>query len=56
MDDIKSTLSVFFAPVRYTVVKITRFSFEVVLRTMKQTMIYPDSGPSSEVTAIRPVV
>jgi hypothetical protein len=38
------------------VVKITHSSFEVVLRTTKHTMIYPGSGPSLEVIALRPVV
>jgi hypothetical protein len=33
------------------VVKITRSSFEVVLQIMKHTVIYPGSGPSSEVIA-----
>jgi hypothetical protein len=41
---------VFFAPARYRVVKITDSSSEVVLRTTKHTVIYPDLGPSSEVT------
>jgi hypothetical protein len=36
---------VFFAPARYRVVKITRFYFKVVLRTIKHTIIYSDSGP-----------
>jgi hypothetical protein len=49
-------VSVFFAPARYRVIKIMHFSFEVVLRTMKRTMIYPDSGPSSEVIVLHPVV
>jgi hypothetical protein len=38
------------------VVKITRSSFEMVLQTTKHTMIYPDSGPSLEVIALRPMV
>jgi hypothetical protein len=41
-------LSVFFAPVKYGVVKIAHSSSKVVLRTIKHTMIYPYSGPSSE--------
>jgi hypothetical protein len=36
------------------VVKIVRSSSEVVLLTIKHTMIYPGSGPSMEVTALRP--
>jgi hypothetical protein len=50
------TLSVFSTPTNYGVVKIARSSSEVVMRTMKHTMIYPGSGPSSEVIALRPVV
>jgi hypothetical protein len=38
------------------VVKITRSSFEMDLRTTKHIMIYPDSGPSSDVIVLRPVV
>jgi hypothetical protein len=45
-----------FTPVRYTLVKIAHSSFEVLLRTMKHTVIYPSSGPSSEVIALYPVV
>jgi hypothetical protein len=40
-------LMVFSAPANYRVVKIARFSSEVVLLTVKHTMIYPGSGPSS---------
>jgi hypothetical protein len=29
---------------------------EMVLQTTKHTMIYPGSGPSSEVIALRPMV
>jgi hypothetical protein len=50
------TVGVFFAPTNYGVVKITHSSSEVVLRTMKHTMIYPDSCPFSEVIALHPVV
>jgi hypothetical protein len=50
------SLSVFSAPVKYIIVKITRFSFEVVLRIIKYTMIYPTSGPSLEVIALRLIV
>jgi hypothetical protein len=46
----------FFAPTRYRVVKIARSSYEVVLRTMKHTVIYPGTGPSLEVIALRIVV
>jgi hypothetical protein len=49
-------LSVFSASVNYGVAKIMRSSSEVVLRTTKHTMIYPGSGPSSEVIVIRLVV
>jgi hypothetical protein len=35
----------FFAPARYRVVKIVRSSPEVVLQTMKYTVIYPGSSP-----------
>jgi hypothetical protein len=49
-------LMVFSALTKYRVVKITRSSFEVVLRTMKHTMIYPSSGPSLEVIALCLVV
>jgi hypothetical protein len=38
------------------VVKITRSNSEVLLRTTKHTMIYPDSGPSSEVIAPCPAI
>jgi hypothetical protein len=55
-DESLRALSVFFAPTRYRVVKITRCSFEVVLRTMKHTMIYPDSDPSLEVLTLHLVV
>jgi hypothetical protein len=43
-------LSVFFAPARYRVVKIAR---SVVLRTTNNTIVYPSSGPSLEVIALR---
>jgi hypothetical protein len=42
-------LSVFSAPARYRVVKIARSSSDVVLRTIKHTLIYPGLDPSSEV-------
>jgi hypothetical protein len=35
------------------VVKIARSSFEVVLQTTKHMVIYPGSGPSLEVIALR---
>jgi hypothetical protein len=47
-------LSVFFAPLRYMVVKIVCFCSEVVLRTTKHTMVYHGLGPSLEVIALRP--
>jgi hypothetical protein len=37
------------------VVKIVCYSSEVVLRTAKYIMIYPDLGPSLEVIALRQV-
>jgi hypothetical protein len=46
-------LSVFFISTRYRVVKITHSSFEVVLRTSKQTIGYPGSDLSLEVIALR---
>jgi hypothetical protein len=49
-------MSVFFAPARYRVVKITRSSSEVVLRTMKHIVIYLGSDPSTVVIALRSVV
>jgi hypothetical protein len=50
------TLSVFSAPTNYGVIKITCFSFNVVLRTIKHTMIYPILGLFLEVIALRPVI
>jgi hypothetical protein len=49
-------LSVFSTLRNYGVIKIARSSFEVVLRTMKHTIIYPSLAPSSEVIALRLVV
>jgi hypothetical protein len=49
-------LSVFFASVRYMVVKIARSNSDVVLQTTKHTVIYPGSDPSMEVIALRPAV
>jgi predicted membrane channel-forming protein YqfA (hemolysin III family) len=46
-------LLVFFASARYKVVKIAHSCSEMVLRTTKHTMIYPGSGPSLEVIALR---
>jgi hypothetical protein len=40
---------VFFALIRYRVTKIMYSSFEVVLQTMKHTVVYPGSGSFSEV-------
>jgi hypothetical protein len=51
-----TNVSVFSAPAQYRVVKITCSRSEVVLRTMKHTIIYPNSCPSSEVIVIRLVV
>jgi hypothetical protein len=49
-------MSVFSASVNYGVVKITHFSFEVVLQTTEHTMIYLGSGPSKEIIALHPAV
>jgi hypothetical protein len=49
-------LSVFAALTKYRVVKIACFSSEVVLQTMKHTIIYLGSGPSLEVIALRLVI
>jgi hypothetical protein len=49
-------LMVFSAPANYGVVRITRSSCEEVLLTIKHTMIYPGSGPSSKVIPLHPVV
>jgi hypothetical protein len=49
-------LSVFFALARYRVVNIVRSCSDMVLQTIKHTMIYPSSGPSLEVIALRLVV
>jgi hypothetical protein len=49
-------LSVFFAPARYKVVKITCSYSKVVLQTTKHTMIYPGLGPSLEVIALHPAI
>jgi hypothetical protein len=51
----KSIVSVF-SPASYRVVKITCSSSEVVLQTIKHTMIYPGLGPTLEVIALRPIV
>jgi hypothetical protein len=49
-------MSMFYLPANYMVVKIVHSSFEVALRTTKHTMIYPSSGSSLKVIALRPVV
>jgi hypothetical protein len=49
-------LSVFSASAKYRVVKFAHFSSEMILQTMKHTVIYPDSGPSLEVIALCPTV
>jgi hypothetical protein len=38
------------------VVKITRYSSKMVLRTTKHMMTYPSSGPSMELIALHPAV
>jgi hypothetical protein len=47
-------LLVFSAPVKYRVVKITRYSSEVVMQTMKHIVTYLGVGPSLEVIALHP--
>jgi hypothetical protein len=47
---------VFFAPAGYRVVKIAHSYSEVVLRTIKDTMIYLGSDPSLKIITIRPVI
>jgi hypothetical protein len=49
-------LSVLFALTRYRVLKIAHSCSKVVLQTTKHTMVYPSSGPSLEVIALRPTV
>jgi hypothetical protein len=46
-------LSVFFCTGKNKVVKVVRSNSEIVLRTTMHTMIYPGSGPSLEVIALR---
>jgi hypothetical protein len=48
----EGALLVFFALVRYRMIKIVRSSSEVALRTKKYMMIYPDSDPSSKVITL----
>jgi hypothetical protein len=45
-------LLVFFAPIRYRAVTMGHSYFKVVLRTMKHTIVYPSSAPSSEVITL----
>jgi hypothetical protein len=49
------TVGVFYTG-KNRVVKITCSSSEVVLQTTKHIMIYPSSGPSLEVIALRSVL
>jgi hypothetical protein len=49
-------LSVFSTSIRYMMVKIAHFSFEVALRTIKYTVIYPGSGSSLEIIALRSTI
>jgi hypothetical protein len=53
--DMMSFVSVFCTS-KNRVVKITHSSSEVVLRTTKHTMIYPDSSPSLKVISLRSAV
>jgi hypothetical protein len=48
--------SVFFTLARYKVVKIAHSSFELVLQTIRHTVIYPSSSPYLEVIALCPMV
>jgi hypothetical protein len=50
------SLLVFFALASYRVVKIACSCSEVVLQTIKYTMVYPSSGPSLEVIALRQMI
>jgi hypothetical protein len=45
-----------FSPTRYRVVRITCSSSEVVLQTIKHTIVYPGSGPTLEVIALHSIV
>jgi hypothetical protein len=56
MSFLSRSIGVFFALARCRVVKITRSCSEMVLRTIKHTKIYPGSGPSLKVIALRLVV
>jgi hypothetical protein len=49
-------LSVFFAPARYRVVKIMLSYSEVLLHTIKHTVIYHGLGPSLQLIALCQVV
>jgi hypothetical protein len=49
-------LSVFFVSARYRVVKIACSCFEVVFRTTKHTIVYPDPDPSLKVIALCPMI
>jgi hypothetical protein len=49
-------LSVFFAPPRYRVVKITCSYSKMVLRATKHTIVYLGLGPSLEVITLHSVV
>jgi hypothetical protein len=50
------SVSVFFTPIKYRVVKITRSCSKMVLRTNKHTKIYPGSDISLKVIDLRLVV
>jgi hypothetical protein len=50
-----STVGVFCTD-KNMVIKITHSNSEMVLRTIKHTMIYPGSDSSSEVIDLRPAV
>jgi hypothetical protein len=56
LEGVGKTIVGVFCTGKNMVVKITRFNFEMILRTIKHTMIYSDSGSSSEVIALRPTV
>jgi hypothetical protein len=56
LTSLDGSLSEFSALAKYRVVKIARSSCEVVLQTITHTMIYPGSGPSFDIIALRLVI
>jgi hypothetical protein len=49
-------IGVFFCTGKNSEVKIARYNFEMILQTIKYTMIYSGSDPSSKVIVLRPAV